>query len=93
MIEPQDYTKMSSGQRRRLRGIYVIHQRGLCCHCSEPLHLDPKKEVQEASIKEYLFPPGFFTRPIHLHHDHKTGMTIGAVHARCNAWLWQFKGE
>lgn len=31
--------------------------------------------------------------PVHLHHDHKTGLTIGAVHAKCNAVLWQYYGE
>jgi hypothetical protein len=30
---------------------------------------------------------------VHLHHSHETGMTIGAVHARCNAVLWQYHGE
>jgi len=44
-------------------------------------------------IKKSLFPRGFFGYPIHLHHSHDTGMTIGAVHAHCNAVLWQYEGE
>jgi hypothetical protein len=28
-----------------------------------------------------------------LHHCHQTGLTIGAVHAKCNAVLWQYHGE
>ncbi|AGI61771.1 hypothetical protein VCO139_0016 [Vibrio phage VCO139] len=40
-----------------------------------------------------LFPKNMFQYPIHLHHDHNTGMTIGAVHARCNAVLWEYYGE
>ena len=44
-------------------------------------------------ITNSLFPPNFFKWPVHLHHSHDTGMTIGAVHARCNAVLWQYHGE
>jgi hypothetical protein len=31
--------------------------------------------------------------PIHLQHDHDTGLTEGAVHAYCNAVLWQYEGR
>ena len=31
--------------------------------------------------------------PIHLHHDHDTDLTIGAVHAYCNAILWEYHNE
>jgi hypothetical protein len=56
---------------------------------------EPTKEMQQKSINFSLFPGGigFLKYPIHLHHDHNTGMTIGAVHARCNAILWQYHGE
>jgi hypothetical protein len=30
---------------------------------------------------------------IHLQHCHKTNMTEGAVHAYCNAVLWQYEGK
>ena len=51
------------------------------------------RAVTELEIHEELFPKNFFDHPIHLHHDHETGMTIGAVHAQCNAVLWQYHGE
>jgi hypothetical protein len=49
--------------------------------------------VMSKKINVDLFPPNFFKWPVHLHHDHRTGMTIGAVHCRCNAVLWQYHGE
>ena len=47
----------------------------------------------EKWIDEELVPENFFKYPVHLHHSHYTGMTIGAVHANCNAVLWQYHGE
>jgi hypothetical protein len=61
--------------------------------CKQPLTKEPSKEVGVLKINECLFPKNFFSFPIHLHHDHKTGLTIGAVHAKCNAVLWQYHGE
>ncbi len=31
--------------------------------------------------------------PTHLHHDHDTGLTIGAAHGACNIWLWISEGK
>ncbi|QIG76556.1 hypothetical protein EVC27_031 [Rhizobium phage RHph_I1_6] len=92
-MEPQHYPSLSSHKRRALRQLYVIEQQGLCHHCKRPLALRPTPGVEQAKINKDLFPPNFFDHPVHLHHNHNTGMTIGAVHARCNAYLWQYKGE
>ncbi len=90
-ILPTDYTKLSVKQRRIVREQYVQKQDGLCAFCcgslSKPFNL------QEVYINKDLFPIGFFKNPIHLHHNHKTGMTIGALHAECNAIAWQYFGE
>lgn len=90
MIEPQDYTKLTQEQRRRLRLRYIEAQDGKCAHCEYPLDYPP---VKDKTINDKLFPVGFFNNPVHLHHNHVTGMTIGAVHAYCNAVLWQYFGE
>lgn len=90
---PVDYTKLTQPQRREVRLQYITHQNGKCSHCDEPLDGPPSGEVQTAWVNRRLFPPSFFNHPIHLHHSHRTGMTIGAVHARCNAVLWQYHGE
>lgn len=90
---PINYISTHWTVRKQAREQYVREQDGKCCHCGESLKGKPSKEVQEAYINLMLFPAQMFKHPIHLHHCHKTQMTIGAVHARCNAWLWQYKGE
>jgi hypothetical protein len=90
---PVNYENSSPKQRRLVREEYVSVQGGLCQFCGNPLDGDPSDEVKNAWIYKKLFPKFFFKHPVHLHHDHDTGMTIGAVHARCNAHLWQYHGE
>lgn len=86
-VLPIDYTKASATKRRAVRDAYVLKQYRLCWHCG--LSLDAPPPVQTVTLRLALFPPGFMNNPIHLHHDHKTGMTIGTVHAYCNGVLWQ----
>lgn len=93
MIEPQDYRSLTQPERRQLREQYARVQGGRCAHCNEPLTGAPAHKVAVAPIRKDLFPKSMFDYPVHLHHNHTTGLTIGAVHARCNAWLWQYKGE
>jgi hypothetical protein len=90
---PINYQEAGPCTRRAARNEYVRIQAGLCYHCKEPLTGDPSKDVMRKRIRLGLFPKGFLTWPIHLHHDHNTGITLGAVHARCNAVLWQYHGE
>lgn len=90
---PQKYAELNVNQRREIRELYVIKQKGLCKHCEQPLEGDPSWQIRHTAINLKLFPEGFFNYPIHLHHSHKTGMTLGTVHNRCNAYLWQYRGE
>lgn len=90
---PQNYDKLNQKQRREVREQYVKIQEGRCCHCGQPLDGKPLRDIREMRIRKSLFPPGFFTHPVHLHHDHTTGETIGAVHSLCNAVLWQYHGK
>lgn len=87
---PADYNKLSSLWRRRVRETYADKQGGLCYYCKQSLAEEPK---QTRRIDWSKFPKGFLNHPVHLHHDHKTGWTLGAVHAYCNAVLWQYHGE
>jgi len=93
MVLPIDYEKAHWTVKKQAREQYEREQKGKCQHCKELLIRQPVKEVMLKDIEYRLFPVGFFNSPVHLHHDHKTGLTIGAVHARCNAYLWQYKGE
>ncbi len=93
-LESEDYTKMTWRERKSKRLKYIEYQKGLCCFCKTSLEKETENMIVKNSfINLKLFPKGFFNHPVHLHHCHKTGMTIGAVHNRCNAYLWQYKGE
>ena len=90
---PVDYDKISSRKRREVREEYVRVQDGLCYHCKNLLSGEPSDSIKAKVVNRQLFPPNFFKWPVHLHHNHDTGMTIGAVHNYCNAVLWQYHGE
>ena len=92
MILPIDYNATHWSIRKKVREEYVKRQNGLCHYCKKSLKGHPNRHIN-LTINESLFPPHFFKWPVHLHHDHKTGLTIGAVHAYCNAVLWQYHGE
>ena len=90
---PVNYDNTKPAKRRKVREAYVELQDGKCYHCKEPLTGKPSIEVGNMWVNSDLFPKGFFRWPVHLHHSHDTGMTIGAVHSKCNAVLWQYHGE
>lgn len=90
---PIKYSSSHWTVRRKARLEYIKQQEGLCWFCKKDLEGSPSQEVLDSPIDLRLFPKGMFDHPVHLHHDHNTDMTIGAVHARCNAYLWQYKGE
>ena len=90
---PIDYDKASPSEKTAARDRYIKRQKGLCWYCKEPLTEQPSQEVMEKFIYKRLLPENFFVWPVHLHHNHDTGLTIGAVHSRCNAVLWQYHGE
>ena len=87
---PVNYNELHYKERRIVREEYIKLQDGKCFHCSVSLDKKPNLSVRKLSVNKNLFPKGFFDYPIHLHHNHDTGMTIGAVHCYCNAVLWQY---
>ena len=90
---PVNYDDTPWQQRRLVREEYIRRQEGNCCHCGSSLDGNPPESITSKRIKTSLFPDSFFKWPVHLHHDRKTGLTIGAVHNTCNAVLWQYHGE
>jgi hypothetical protein len=90
---PANYELLTFPERRAVRNEYVRVQGGKCSHCGMPLDGPPSEAIARKKINKRLFPESFFKWPVHLHHSHKTGMTIGAVHNTCNAVLWQYHGE
>lgn len=90
---PVKYKSLTRQDKRKVRQEYVLQQDGLCYYCNKSLKEPPREDVLAKSIKWQLFPDGFLKYPVHLHHCHSTGYTLGAVHAYCNAVLWQYHGE
>lgn len=89
---PIKYDSISIYERKFVRIQYVEEQKNLCFFCDCPLDKQPPEKVK-LPIDWGLFPKGFLKYPIHLQHDHDTGMTEGAVHAYCNAVMWQYHGR
>ena len=90
---PVNYHNTHYTERRKVREEYVRVQKGLCYYCKAPLSGNPDSKIANKKVTKRLFPENFFKWPIHLHHDHDTGLTIGAVHNHCNAVLWEYEGE
>lgn len=90
---PVNYRSLEWPERREVRNEYVRLQSGCCHYCKKPLDGEPSPEVKAKPINWRRFPPNFLKHPVHLHHSHDTGLTIGAVHNYCNAVLWQYHGE
>ena len=90
---PVNYKEIHWKNRRKIREQYVELQNGYCMFCNETLSKDPPNSITNKKIKWELFPENFLKYPVHLQHNHDTGMTEGAVHAYCNAVLWQYYGK
>lgn len=91
MTLPAYYPSLSPKERAKVREQYVEEQEGFCMYCHDPLSGHPAKWVRSKRVDWSLFPQGFRDHPIHLQHNHETGMTEGAVHMRCNAVMWQYE--
>lgn len=90
---PVKYDDLSPEQRAAVREEYARRQKGLCPHCLHPLLGPPPPCIERLPLHKRAFPPAFFKWPQHLHHNHRTGLTIGTYHARCNGVLAQYHGE
>jgi hypothetical protein len=90
---PANYTSLTPKQKREVREKYIELQKGLCYNCNYPLYKEPPEYIKQLEITPKLYPPNFFKYPVHLHHSHETGLTLGAVHNYCNAILWEYFGE
>lgn len=90
---PVNYNELHFSERKLVRQQYIEEQKGKCYYCGEDLNNPPPERITNKSINWKLFPANFLQYPIHLQHCHKTGMTEGAVHAYCNAVMWQYEGK
>lgn len=90
---PQDYNKLNSKQKKQVRDQYIKLQNNKCFYCQCDLNEYPPKSITDKKINWKLFPKFFYKNPIHLQHNHYTGMTEGTVHMYCNAVMWQYENR
>ena len=92
---PVKYSTLNwkKGEKAIVREQYIIEQNNLCYYCNQNLNSQPPKKITDKSINWRLFPDNFLRYPIHLQHNHNTDMTEGAIHAYCNAVLWQYENR
>ena len=90
---PIHYSKSPPHVRKAVRNQYVQEQGGLCYWCKHALSEEPPERIKKYKINWKLFPPNFLKHPVHLQHDHDSDLTEGAVHALCNAVMWQYHGR
>lgn len=90
---PVEYSKLPPNEKRLVREQYIKEQKGLCWYCKESLQENPPNRVTSKPIDWRRFPKNFLKYPVHLQHNHQSDLTEGAVHAYCNAVLWQYHGK
>lgn len=90
---PVNYGSLHWKERRKVREQYVKEQNNKCFYCNSFLFKRPPAHITEMEIDWDLFPENFLKYPIHLQHSHESGLTEGAVHAYCNAVMWQYEGR
>jgi hypothetical protein len=90
---PVVYARCPPILRKMIREEYAKRQGNRCYYCGGNLNIDPPDEVTMKPVAWRKFPRHFLSHKVHLHHCHKTGLTLGAVHAYCNAVLWHYHGE
>ncbi len=87
---PTDYTKLKWYERREVRQLYILKQKGKCFFCKEDLLQPAPKKITDKKIDWSYFPENFLKYPIRLQHCRKSRFTEGAVHNYCNAVMWQY---
>jgi hypothetical protein len=88
---PVNYNQLHWSERIEVRQQYIKEQNGNCFYCGCSLSEEAPSRITQLKINWDLFPENFLKYPIHLQHNHETGMTEGAVHNYCNAVMWQYE--
>lgn len=100
---PYDELRRNWRKKRFVRDAYRAFQDDACCICGgllAPYGDAPKKTRENLEILEAVIGKGEAINlsklqrwPTHLHHNHETGLTVGAAHGACNIWLWISEGK
>lgn len=90
---PVKYDNLQWFEKKLVREQYVVEQDFKCYYCQHSLQEPAPEYITSKKIDWSFFPQNFLKSPIHLQHNHDTGMTEGAVHNYCNAVMWQYEGR
>ena len=90
---PIQYNKLKPEEKRLAREEYIKLQNGKCYFCKGDITKEAPRKITKKVIDWRLFPKNFLQYPVHLQHNHDTGLTEGAVHNYCNAVMWQYHGR
>lgn len=91
---PAMYDALTWYERREVREKYTIVQCNRCYYCKSELDMEAPQWLRDKyPLDPRRWGPEFLKHPIHLHHCHRSGLTLGATHAYCNAILAQYHGE
>jgi len=90
---PANYNTLAWWEKKEVREQYIKEQKRMCYYCKESLDSGAPERISKKEINWGLFPDNFLKYPIHLQHNHDTGLTEGAVHNYCNAVMWQYESR
>lgn len=90
---PINYSELTWQEKKEVRQQYITEQNNKCLFCKENIFESVPDRILKKKIDWSFFPDNFLKYPIHLQHNHKTDKTEGAVHAYCNAVMWQYHNK
>jgi len=81
---PIKYSSLSGERLSAVKEAYTCLQRERCWLCGNNLWDLPKYIVENPKLMGLCGNQLAEHSPLHLHHDHDTGLTLGVTHAECN---------
>lgn len=81
---PTKYSSLSGERLSAVKDAYICLQRERCWLCGDNLYELPKYIVDNPNYMGLCYNQLAEQTPLHLHHNHDTGLTLGVAHAECN---------
>ena len=81
---PTKYSSLSGERLSAVKEAYICLQRERCWLCGNNLYELSKYLVDNPKLMPLCGNELAERYPLHLHHDHDTGLTLGVTHAECN---------
>lgn len=81
---PTKYSSLSGERLAVVKEAYICLQRERCWLCGGNLYELPNHVVDNPNLIGLCSSQLAEQHPLHLHHNHDTGLTLGVAHAECN---------